>query len=441
MMLDRSPDPLGGSGDSFLFITPPFWPASPRIADITRPMLRPGHIIALCVFALLTLGVVMVSSADMSVRLVGAGHPATDGVTFQSIVLSRSSAYMVLALTALIAGTYVPVRRLAAAFESGPSTPLPGETRRRVTLLLVASLVLVAICALVYVPFIGLSKNGSHRWIALPFAKALTMQPSEIAKWGLAGLMAWYAASAARTGELARFWKGLVPALVAVAIVAAFVVLEDLGTGALIAVSACVILLAAGARLWQFLIFVPMGLAGVAAAIITNPYRIDRITAFLNPYADPEKTGYHMIQSLLAVSNGDGFGRGLGFGLQKMGYLPEGRTDFIFGVICEELGIAGAGLVVGLFLALVWAGYAIHARERSPLLRLFVLGVVSTVGLQALINLAVATGMAPTKGIALPMLSSGGTGWILTAFSLGLVLAVDRTQDDDEVVLDALVPA
>ncbi len=404
-------------------------------------MLRPGHIIALCVFALLTLGVVMVSSADMSVQLVGAGHPATDGVTFQSIVLSRSSAYMALALAALIAGTYVPVRRLAAAMENGSSTPLPGETRRRVILFLFACLGLVAVGALVYVPFIGLSKNGSHRWIVLPFAKDLTMQPSEIAKWALAGLVAWYAANAARTGELARFWKGLVPALVGVALVAAFVVLEDLGTGALIAASACVVLLAAGARLWQFLMLVPLALAGVAGAIITNPYRIDRITAFLNPYADPEKTGYHMIQSLLAVSNGDGFGRGLGFGLQKMGYLPEGRTDFIFGVICEELGIAGAGLIVGLFLALVWAGYAIHNRERSPLLRLFVLGVVATVGLQAFINLAVATGMAPTKGIALPMLSSGGTGWILTAFSLGLVLAVDRTQDDDEVALDALVPA
>jgi cell division protein FtsW len=173
---------------------------------------------------------------------------------------------------------------------------------------------------------------------------------------------------------------------------------------------------------------VPVMVAGVVAAIITSPYRVKRILAFLDPYDDPKGIGYHTIQSLLAIANGGGFGRGLGHGLQKFGYLPEDRTDFIFAVICEELGVAGAALVMGLFGTLVWTGFTIMQRETNAMLRLVTMGVIATVGTQAVINLLVVTGMAPTKGIALPLLSYGGTGWILTAFSLGLVIAIDRTQ-------------
>jgi cell division protein FtsW len=156
---------------------------------------------------------------------------------------------------------------------------------------------------------------------------------------------------------------------------------------------------------------------------------MNRIMAFQNPYADPEGIGYHAIQSLTAIANGEGFGRGLGFGIQKLGYLPEDRTDFVFAVLCEELGIPGAAMVVTLFGVLVWAGFLVMRRERNPMLRLMALGIISTVGVQACINLFVVTAMAPTKGIALPLISHGGTGWILTAFSLGLVVAIDRTQE------------
>jgi cell division protein FtsW len=135
-----------------------------------------------------------------------------------------------------------------------------------------------------------------------------------------------------------------------------------------------------------------------------------------------------MIQSLRAIAEGEGTGRGLGWSVQKFNYLPEDKTDFIFAIICEELGIGGAAVVVGLFLALLWSCHAIIRREREPLLRLLGLGVLTTVGLQAIINLAVVTGLAPTKGIALPLLSSGGTGWMMTAFSLGLVVAIERSQ-------------
>src|SRR5690606_26392677 len=181
-----------------------------------------------------------------------------------------------------------------------------------------------------------------------------------------------------------------------------------------------------GASLWQLLSLAPVAALGLITLVIVNPYRVTRLVTFLDPYKDPDGAGYHMIQSLVAVANGRVWGRGLGFGLQKFGYLPEDRTDFLFAVICEELGLAGASLVIALNLGIIWAGVAIVRRQSSAFLQLLGLGVVTTFGLQALINLTVVTGLAPTKGIALPLLSSGGTGWILTAGSLGLLVAMDR---------------
>ena len=388
--------------------------------------MRPGHVIAACAIALLALGVVMVNSAMMRVGLVNAGEPIRAGVTPESIILSRSTAYMVLALVGLLIGAMLPIRRWATNGFGVLGTPKDvGEGRG---VLFIGMLLLVAVCATVYVPAIERPINGSHRWIEIPvpgLGDALSMQPSEIAKWAVIPLIAWYAANMGT--RLRGFFSGLVPALVCIAGLCAFLVIEDLGTAALIAMVASLMLLAGGARLWHFLLFVPVGLVAVAGAVITNPYRINRIIAFIDPYQDPKGIGYHIIQSLTAIANGGGFGRGLGNSLQKFGYLPEQETDFLFSIICEELGIAGAGMVIGLFIILIFTGLGIARRERDPLLKLWALGVVATVGIQAIINLMVVTGMAPTKGIALPLLSSGGTGWILTAVSLGVLIAIDRT--------------
>jgi cell division protein FtsW len=386
-------------------------------------MLRPGQVVALCVFALLTIGVVMVSSAGMKVGPVDGPDQHLPVMTAQQIIFSRSTCYMLLAIAAMGCGALVPVRRLAGVAQGSPEQALKGVA--------LGCAALVVICGLVYVPHLSRHMNGSHRWIELPvpgLGDALSVQPSEIAKWGMIGLMAWYIT--ARSRMLEEFWRGLVPALIAIGAVAGFIVLEDLGTGVLIAMVACLMLLAGGARVRYFAMAVPIGLAGVAGAILMSPYRVKRVLAFMDPYADPQGIGYHTIQSLVAVAGGGGFGRGLGHGLQKFGYLPEDRTDFLFAIICEELGIAGAGLVMALFGTLTWAGFTIMRREREPVLRLLTLGIVATVGLQAIINLAVVTGLAPTKGIALPLLSSGGTGWIMTAFSLGLLVAIDRSQEE-----------
>lgn len=413
-------------------------------------MIRPGQAIALCVLALLCVGVVMVNSADMAVSAVSSAPlPAPDAastqvltkpdaVSIKSVLGSRTTIYLAMAMGALAVGYLFPIRALAWRLNR-PLDPSRGiNDRNAVTKLAIMCVVLMGVTVLSYAPVIGREINGAHRWLRLPIpglGDALSVQPSEIVKWCLVIVIAWYGAT--RAAYMHQFWRGLVPALIALGAVAGVVVLEDLGTGVLITASACIVLLAGGARLWQFMMFVPVAGAALVGAIVTNPYRIDRIRSFLDPYSDPEGKGYHMIQSMLAVMGGEGTGRGLGHGLQKFGYLPEDRTDFLFAVICEELGVAGAAVVIFLFVGLVWAGASIARRERDLFLKLVALGLVSTIALQALINLAVVTGLGPTKGIALPLVSSGGTGWILTAFSMGVLAAIDRTQPEDMSVVNA----
>jgi cell division protein FtsW len=408
-------------------------------------MLRPGHVVFLCALALLAIGVVMVNSAGMNIDPVSTAAPEPPAArdagipgVFQALLTGRPAIYMALALVAMSLTAVVPVGRLAGAVRAGPG---PGAAARSwlrpwtwdlpMRLLVLGAIAFVCIVATAYIPGLSRAVNGSRRWVSLPLPglRAVSIQPSEIVKWGLVAVVALYGAGAA--ARIRSFWGGLVPGLAAVAVVAGAVAHEDLGTGVLIFAVGCVLLLAAGARLWQFLLFIPPAAAGLVVLIISNPYRLTRIESFVNPYLQPQGSGYHMIQSMLAVAGGEGFGRGLGYGLQKFGYLPEDTTDFLFAIICEELGIAGAAVVIALYVALLWAGLAIVRRQRWAVLKLLGLGIITTVGLQALINLAVVTGLGPTKGIALPLVSSGGTGWILTAASLGLLVAMDGLVGDE----------
>jgi cell division protein FtsW len=384
-------------------------------------MIKAGDVILLCVLSLLCIGVLMVNSASLSVG-------SEQGVTFQSIALGRSTQFAAIAFGLLLLTSRLPIRSWA-------TTPW---LVRFVPLLVVVSL---GGLALVYVPSIAREVNGSQRWIGIP-GTGLTMQPSEIAKWCMPLVLAWYCSR--HLAQIRRFWSGLIPALLVLGIVAAVVTHQDLGTGALIFGAGCLVLLAGGAKLVHFVALAPLPLAGLVLAIIVEPYRVTRLTTFINPYADPDGDGYHMIQSLVAVANGEGFGRGIGFGLQKFGYLPEDRTDFLFAVICEELGIAGVLIVLTLYAAVLLAGLRIVQRESHVLLKLAGLGFLATLGLQACINLTVVVGLAPTKGIALPLLSSGGTGWILTAGALGALISMDRSHirrsEADQAMTSAAQP-
>lgn len=368
-------------------------------------MLRPAENLFLCAMSLLGVGLVMVHSAGLTLA-------PEDAVTLRSIFFSRHAAYLVLALTAMLACYHLPVSRLAKPRSLSRWTPI-----------LVP--VIIALQLAVYLPVIGLEVNGSRRWITVP-GLPLSMQPSEVAKWGMVIVLAWFCAR--RAGVLKTFRYGLVPGLALLGLIGAIVAKEDFGTGVLIVAVGVTVLVAGGARIWQMACVAPVGIAALAAFVITSPYRMERLISFRDPFADPEGSGFHMIQSLATISGAGPFGRGLGFGLQKFDYLPEDTNDFLFPVIVEELGLAGAVLVIGLFIALIWTGMGVVRRETNPMLKLVGLGVITTVGLQACMNLLVVTGLAPTKGIALPLVSSGGTGWIATAAALGLVMAMDRCQ-------------
>jgi cell division protein FtsW len=157
----------------------------------------------------------------------------------------------------------------------------------------------------------------------------------------------------------------------------------------------------------------------------------------MDPYAAAQKEGYHMIQSLLSFSTGGVFGRGLGNGIQKLGYLPEDTTDFIFAVICEELGLFGALLTIALYLGIVFVAWQVVRKQRDSFGRLLAFGAACMIGFQALINIAVATVSVPTKGLSLPLVSAGGTGLVITCAALGLLASVCRHQHELEDVAEA----
>lgn len=389
-------------------------------------MLRASHILQLSVVALLGVAVVMVHSAGMTIRADQAGRAAPEAMLY-----SRTMIYAALAVAAMLLASRLNVRELFRVH--GLSNPL---------FWIVA--ITIILIPMTFVPGIGKQVNGASRWMYLgPASWGLSFQPSELAKWVMVIAVAWWCSR--RRGMMHSFRHGLLPVLLLVGVVCALIVVEDLGTAALIGMVAMCLLLAGGARWWQVALTIPPAAAAVVMAIAHSPYRLARLTAFMDPWADPQGNGYHPIQSMLAIAQGGLIGRGLGNGIQKFGYLPEDTTDFIYAIICEEMGFTGAALIVGLYLVLLWVGLSIVKDCRDTFGRLVGLGVLITLGIQATINIAVVTVVVPTKGIALPLVSSGGTGWIMTAFAVGLVASLDEAnrieamnnQPDQEPLLSA----
>ncbi len=350
---------------------------------------------------LMGVAVVMINSASMA---VGDGP-----VDAMRLVTGRTTVYALLAVAAMVAVSLVPIEKVYRW--RGWKNPAPW-------LLLAAA----ALCGLALVPGVGGTINGARRWLVIELgALKLTFQPSEMAKWALVVALAWWAAR--HPGALRRFGGGLVPAMGVIAGVCGLVVIEDLGTAVLMGAVGGTLLIAGGARLWHIAAMVPPALGAIALAIVTTPYRVQRVLSFLDPFADPAGANYHQIQMLSAIADGN---LGLGNGVAKLGYLPADTTDAIFAIICEEMGLAGAALVVGVYMVMLWTALGVLRECRWVYGRLVVLGVAATIGLQAVMNIAVVTVVVPTKGIALPLLSSGGTGWVMTAMAIGLICAVDR---------------
>lgn len=390
-------------------------------------MSRSWPIIAVAALSLLGFGLVMVSSAGIEVTGATAETPVSDpALSVQGVLSGRSGSLAGLSILAMALGFVLPVRRIAGCL----GVPLQADrVSPWVTYLGLGFgvVLLIAPLGLVYTS-LGHEANFSRRWLTIG---SVRFQPSEVAKWGAVVVLAWYAARRALQNPespLGRFGIDLLPAMIGLGLITVAIMKEDLGTAALVAAAGGVIVFAAGMRWLHLALLVPTALGALVVGVLAEPYRLRRVTSFLRPFEDPADSGYHMIQSMAAVAGGEITGRGLGHGLRKFGYLPEDTTDFVFAVVCEELGVFGAGLVVLLYAMLLGGIGLVAWRERHTVLQLFCIGVAAVIGLQAAINIAVVTGLMPTKGIALPLISMGGTGWILTCGCLGLVMAIARSQ-------------
>ncbi len=272
---------------------------------------------------------------------------------------------------------------------------------------------------LVLVLLVGPEVNGAHRWLMIG---SFQFQPAELAKLAMVFYMADFLA---RRGEKVQQFNRLLPALVLFGITLLLIEREpDLGTAVVVAGVFIAMLFTSGGSMAHLLSFAGVGALVAVAAVATKPYRLRRITSFMNPEADPLGDGYHAIQSLLAIGSGGFAGRGLGAGHQKFKYLPEAHTDYIFAILGEELGLVGTCGVVLLFLALLYKGFQIALHCRRPYLRLIAIGVSFQLTMQAFINIGVVTALTPSKGIPLPFISYGGTSLVFSLIAVGLLMNV-----------------
>ncbi len=291
--------------------------------------------------------------------------------------------------------------------------------QRVVIALLVISL---ALLAATLVPGIGRQINGSRHWLRLGM---LSFQPSELAKFSLVVYMSYFIA---KKGERIRdFTHGLVPAYVVTAFFLALAIRQpDFGAAMTLAGVAAILLFAGGANVLHLAGTAAAALPFVYIAVAYKAYRLRRVVAFLDPWSDPQGAGHQIIQSFLAFGSGGVFGRGLGEGRQKLLFLPERHSDFIYAVIGEELGLLGALAVLAVFVFILVRGVRIASRAGDVFTRLLALGLTLLICLQGMINMAVVTGLLPTKGIALPLVSYGGSSLVITMAALGVLLSISR---------------
>jgi len=286
---------------------------------------------------------------------------------------------------------------------------------------LVFALLGVAFLALLAVLFAP-AVNGSSRWFNLG---GLSVQPSEFAKL----VVVVYAAIVLErviegAGDLRR---ALAPLGGAVGVIVVLVLLEpDFGTAIIIAAIAAVMVFAAGLP-YRYVVGAALALLPTAAAVgWLAPYRRARVMAFMDPWADPLDSGYQIIQSLIAVGTGGLTGRGLGAGVQKMDFLTEAHNDFIYAVVAEELGLAGAGLILACFAVITWRGLRASGRAPDSFGALLALGLTVMISMQALINISVVLGLVPPKGFPLPFVSAGGSSLLMSMLAMGILLNVSQ---------------
>ena len=285
---------------------------------------------------------------------------------------------------------------------------------------------LIIICfvllILVLIPGVGNVRNGSRSWIGIG---AFSVQPSEFMKLAMIAFLAKFLSE--RQKFITSFKKGLAPSLGFVFLAFGMIMLQpDLGTGTVMVGTCIVMIFIAGARISHFVMLGLIGVAAFAALVVSAPYRIKRITSFLDPWQDPLGSGFQIIQSLFAIGPGGLFGLGLGESRQKFFYLPEPQTDFIFAILAEELGFIGGSFILLLFSLLLWRGVRIALGAPDLYGSFLAVGIIAMVAIQVMINIGVVTGLMPVTGITLPFLSYGGSSLTLMLMAIGVLLNISR---------------
>lgn len=362
-----------------------------------------GKALLLTTLALLALGVVMVHSAVASVTEPGPWYGRVD---------VRHTIYAIVVVGVLGIFWRVDYHRLA----SGGRLPAPAA----------ALLAISLICGvLVFVPSIGRAVGGYYRWIRIgPGRYQIQFQPSELIKFSLLiFLAAWLAHKPA--ADVRSFRKTFLPAALLTGVCVGLVITQDFGTAALIGIAAVVTMFLAGVP-WHHLATLAIPAAGgFWALVVNNPRRWSRITVLLeDPLASTADSAYQPQQSLLAILNGGWFGRGVGNGMQKLGFLPEDSTDFIFSVYCEEWGFVGAVLLMGLIALWIYIVYRSALRAEDRLGRLLIGSLGFAIAIQAVLHLAVDLVVAPPTGMGLPFVSAGGTALITMAAATAVIVSV-----------------
>ncbi|KOC88915.1 cell division protein FtsW [Winslowiella iniecta] len=370
------------------------WVMGARESDASSMVLYDRTLLWLT-FGLAIIGFVMVTSASMPV-----GQRLSDDPFFFA---KRDAFYLLLALGMALVTLRVPME----------------VWQRYSNIMLMASVAMLLIVLVV-----GSSVNGASRWIALG---PLRIQPAELSKLSLFCYLASYLV---RKVEEVRhnFWGFCKPMGVMVVLAVLLLAQPDLGTVVVLFVTTLAMLFLAGAKLWQFLAIIGSGIFAVCLLIIAEPYRMRRVTSFWDPWEDPFGSGYQLTQSLMAFGRGEFWGQGLGNSVQKLEYLPEAHTDFIFSIIGEELGYIG--VVFALLMVFFVAFRAMSIGRRALELDQRFSGFLAcSIGVwfsfQALVNVGAAAGMLPTKGLTLPLISYGGSSLIIMSTAIVLLLRID----------------
>lgn len=372
-------------------LTLPWTTASPRATK----RVAMDHSLLIITIVLALVGLVMVFSASAVV----AGNRFHDPGYF----LKRQLAWLAFGFLLLHLAShidYVWWKRL--------SIPLLGLT--------------VVLLVMVLIPSLGVSAKGARRWLRLG---PISVQPAEIAK--LVAVMYLAAYLAKKEDRLTGFLSGLAPALLIIGVLGGLVLLEpDLGTVVVMGSVAIGLLFLGGARLSHLLSLGLCAVPVVLVLVLSSSYRRQRLMTFLAPWKDASDAGFQITQSFLAFGSGGLFGVGLGEGKQKLFFLPEAHTDFVLALVGEELGLMGTGVIILLFALFAIRGFQVAARARMPFGRYLGMGITLLIGVQALINACVVTGLLPTKGLTLPFVSYGGSSLVTCMFGVGILLNISR---------------